>query len=184
MNKPSLLDRITIAPLMLALMIGCTGCERETRSLHALPSQATTMSQRGAGMATTSLAERYEKNAYALSQGKQLFKTYNCSGCHAQGGGGSGPALMDDVWIYGAEPEDVFASIAQGRANGMPSFGGRIPEYQIWQLVAYVRSMTGLVSADATPGRNDAMQAKPSEQLADKQPPRPPDASTDSGPRK
>jgi hypothetical protein len=32
--------------------------------------------------------------------------------------------------------------------------------------------MTGLIAGDAAPGRNDALQAKPSEQLADEQPPR------------
>jgi hypothetical protein len=66
---------------------------------------------------------------------------------------------MDADWIYGAEPENVFTSIARGRPNGMPAFGTRIPEYQMWQLVAYVRSMTGLVETNARPGRNDAMQA-------------------------
>ena len=79
---------------------------------------------------------------------------------------------MDADWIYGGQPDNVYASIARGRPNGMPAFGNRIPEYQVWQLVAYVRSMTGLVGNNAAPGRNDAIQAKPSEQLADKQPPR------------
>ena len=55
-----------------------------------------------------------------------------------------GPPLMDDEWIYGSEPENIFATIVEGRPNGMPSFRGRIPDYQVWQLVAYVRSMSGL----------------------------------------
>ena len=46
-----------------------------------------------------------EGNAYAVAQGKRLFRWYNCSGCHATGGGGDwGPALMDDKWIYGVAP--------------------------------------------------------------------------------
>jgi cytochrome c oxidase cbb3-type subunit 3 len=107
-----------------------------------------------------------------MSQGKMFFAAYNCTGCHAQGGGDKGPALMDDVWIYGADPANVFTSIVDGRPNGMPAFRDRIPEYQVWQLVAYVRSMSGLVSSDAAPGRNDAMQAKIPEQATDKQPPK------------
>ena len=31
---------------------------------------------------------------------------------------------MDDKWIYGYEPEQIFATISQGRPNGMPAFGG------------------------------------------------------------
>ena len=45
----------------------------------------------------------------------------------------------------------------------MPSFGGHIPDEQVWQLAAYVRSMSGLVPKDAAPSRDDAIQAKPSE---------------------
>ena len=41
----------------------------------------------------------------------------------------------------------------------MPSFGGHIPTQQIWQLVAYVQSMSGQVPATAAPGRNDDQMA-------------------------
>lgn len=187
MAKRSPGKRMRMAPLAAVLLIACSGCEREERNLRTLPSQATTVGAASAAQPQTGVAQparlmlagHYERNAYAVSQGRQLFNIYNCSGCHAQGGGGSGPALMDDLWIYGAEPENVFASIVWGRPNGMPSFGRHIPEYQVWQIVAYVRSMTGLISADAAPGRSDAMQAKPSEQLADTQPPRRAGASVD-----
>jgi cytochrome c oxidase cbb3-type subunit III len=102
---------------------------------------------------------RSDSNAYAVSQGKQLFSWYNCAGCHAHGGGGIGPPLMDSKWRYGAEPAAIYTSIVDGRPNGMPSFAGRIPETQVWQLVAYVRSMSGLVRSDVAPGRADGMQA-------------------------
>src|SRR5216110_3130968 len=47
----------------------------------------------------------YEENAYAISEGQRLYNAYNCSGCHANGGGGIGPPLMDDLWAYGHRPE-------------------------------------------------------------------------------
>lgn len=115
-------------------------------------------------LASASRAEpvknRYEENAYHMAEGKRLYTAFNCVGCHAHGGGGMGPPLMDDKWIYGSNPENVFATIVQGRPNGMPSFMGRIPDYQVWQLAAYVRSMSGLVRKDAAPGRSDHMQVK------------------------
>jgi len=102
----------------------------------------------------------YEGNAYALSQGQKLFEQYNCSGCHFHGGGGIGPALMDDEWIYGSTPAKVYASIAEGRPNGMPSFGGRIPADQVWKLVVYVRSLSNLEPPAAISPRSDEMEAK------------------------
>ena len=100
----------------------------------------------------------YEGNAFHMSEGKRLFRWFNCTGCHANGGGGSGPALMDDKWIYGGEIDEIYLTIVQGRPNGMPAFGGKIPSQQIWQLAAYVRSMGGHGPKSARPGRDDHMQ--------------------------
>ena len=38
-----------------------------------------------------------------------------------------GPALMDDAWIYGGRLDQIYNSIYQGRPNGMPAWGGKIP---------------------------------------------------------
>jgi cytochrome c oxidase cbb3-type subunit 3 len=78
---------------------------------------------------------------------------------------------MDNVWIYGSEPANVFATIVQGRPNGMPAFGHRIPEKEVWELVAYVRSLSGLASSQAAPSRADAIHAGKPESNVDRQPP-------------
>ncbi|HUK49300.1 MAG TPA: c-type cytochrome [Terriglobales bacterium] len=84
----------------------------------------------------------YIGNQIALREGRRLFVWYNCSGCHGgRGGGGMGPSLRDPVWIYGGDDAHVFASIAEGRAKGMPAWGTKIPQDQIWKLVAYIKSM-------------------------------------------
>ena len=49
----------------------------------------------------------------------------------------------------------------------MPSFRGRIPEEQAWEIVAYVRSMSGLVSSEAAPNRSDTLLGAPPENLRD-----------------
>jgi len=143
------------------------------------------MSELQAGPATPRppAIDPYSTNAYAVNEGKRLYSWYNCEGCHARGGGGIGPPLMDATWIYGAEPANIFATIVQGRPNGMPSFRGRMPEYQVWQLVAYVRSMSGLLRKDVAPSRDDHIQAKKPEQSQEKATPREssiPPASTQS----
>jgi cytochrome c oxidase cbb3-type subunit III len=109
----------------------------------------------------------YQNNAYAINEGKRLFDSYNCSGCHAHGGGAIGPPLMDQRWIYGSDPANVFATIVEGRPNGMPSFRGKVPDFQVAELVAYVRSMTGLAGGLWGPGRNDSMNVKKPESRVD-----------------
>ncbi|HVV52479.1 MAG TPA: c-type cytochrome [Polyangia bacterium] len=78
----------------------------------------------------------------ARVQGRELFVRYNCAGCHGgRAGGGMGPSLRDPSWRYGSTPDRVFNSIAQGRGQGMPAWGARLDEKQIWELAAYVASL-------------------------------------------
>ncbi|MGZ3182172.1 MAG: c-type cytochrome [Telluria sp.] len=143
---------------MLLLLL--SGCEREKRPLTLPPAASDTQHHTAAARRPAlSLHNPYEDNAWAASQGKALFKRFNCAGCHGQGGGGIGPALMDAKWLYGADPGSVFQSIAYGRPNGMPAFKDHVPEDQIWQLVAYVRSMSGQLSKNVAPSRGDNTQA-------------------------
>jgi cytochrome c oxidase cbb3-type subunit 3 len=145
-----------------------TACERESRRFDPpIPG-----ARIGAQADAAAMISHYEGNAQALANGKRLFGWYNCKGCHASGGGNSGPALMDDVWIYGSDPATIYQTIYGGRPNGMPAYGGRIPEDQIWQLVAYVRSLAGLGPQDAAPNRDDAMLGHPPEAELDKQKPK------------
>jgi cytochrome c oxidase cbb3-type subunit III len=174
--------------LAAALALGSgLGCERETRRFRELPPTASANTslrlsplQPGPPVRVVRIRSAYEDNAYAASEGKRLFSQFNCVGCHAHGGGAMGPPLMDDEWIYGSDPENIFASIVQGRPNGMPAFGGKVATSQVWQLAAYIRSMSGLLAKDVAPAREDALYGAPQEQATTEQPPvessRPPEA--------
>jgi len=102
-------------------------------------------------------AKLYDNNANAIARGQQLYLQMNCVGCHAHGGGGMGPALMDDEWRYGSRIDQVATSIAQGRPNGMPAWRAKLTEDQIWDLAAYVRSLSGLPSKDAVSSRTEGI---------------------------
>lgn len=137
-------------------------CERERRPFRdlpaaAAPSHAASRPGLSAGPPAppADATSPFQRNAWAQSEGKRLFTSYNCVGCHANGGGGIGPALMDDEWRYGFGPGDIRDAIVNGLPNGMPSFRNKIPDYQVWQLVAYVQSMSGQNPIDAAPGRSD-----------------------------
>lgn len=167
----------TLALAVLAL----SACQREDREVRPSPVGSESREQvalidlsPGEPQPTTHTsgkAKEFEGNAYHLSQGKKLFTWFNCSGCHAQGGGGMGPALIDDRWIYGGSIENIVQTIREGRPNGMPSFRGRIPDDQIWELAAYVRSMSGNVPSSAAPARSDSLHPHPSENRTTPSPP-------------
>lgn len=148
-----------------------SSCSRETRVLRQPPPandilntvQISGLNPGANSIPTPPTSNIYQESAYAVSEGQKLYEQYNCVGCHAHGGGGIGPALMDSNWIYGSEPGNIFATITQGRPNGMPSFRNRIPQYQVWEIVAYVRSMSGLLPKGVSPSRSDEMNVKPSE---------------------
>jgi len=147
---------------LAGLTLALSSCKREERDFRPDAPFARTVR----------FTEEYQNNAYALAEGKRLFRAFNCNGCHANGGGGIGPPLMDDTWIYGSSPDDIFTTLSAGRPNGMPAFGEKLPAYQIWQLVAYVRSMSGLAGSSAAPGRDDHLNAGPPENSRPQETPR------------
>jgi cytochrome c oxidase cbb3-type subunit 3 len=160
------------ARVAVGLLAMLTACDREQRRLRESPPSTTPsaivrVSELQPGTpkdTTTHTANPYENNAYAISEGQRLFGWYNCAGCHSNGGGGMGPPLMDEKWIYGSAPENIYATIVQGRPNGMPSFGGRIPTTQVWQIVSYVRSLSSLTPSAARSSRSDHMMMAPGSQ--------------------
>jgi cytochrome c oxidase cbb3-type subunit 3 len=180
------------ALLALGLVAVLCGCEREARrfdkpphdaaataaplrsALEPGPLAADTAPRRAASGAAPQqppdahAGNRREDNAWEVAQGKRWFRWYNCNGCHANGGGDSGPPLMDAQWRYGHEPAQIVASILEGRPNGMPTFQGRIPEEQVWQIAAYIRSMSGQLRTDVAPGRSDALSPGEPEQRRDR----------------
>ena len=88
------------------------------------------------------LTNPYEGDKRAIATGGTLFVAYNCLDCHgAEGSGAVGPSFQDGRWHFGGTAGAVFESIYQGRPDGMPAWGGRISNDQIWMLTAYVRSL-------------------------------------------
>lgn len=143
-------DPRMFAALAAGLVLGA--CEREEARLEreAVPSGAnpqvvrTSELQPGTPVPGARLVNPFEGSDEAVHKGETFFTWFNCAGCHgALGGGGIGPPLRDDDWIYGGRPDQIYMSILQGRPQGMPSYGGRIPDEVAWQIVEYVLSLGG-----------------------------------------
>jgi len=175
--------RIVITVLIAAAL---SACYREKREFQSPPSTSPSDPLKASewrpgdrpalvpGSKPTPDRSHLGENAYAVNQGKRLFRWYNCSGCHGGGGGGGmGATLSDAGWRYGHEPAAIYATIVEGRPNGMPAFGGRIPDDQVWQLVAYVRSLSGQLRKDVAPSRSDSLSGAPPENERDNATPKP-----------
>ena len=162
-------SRFRVSTLAFALgALVLAGCDREDRHSRAKPvtetipageSPDTIYPGTGTAPPLDARAALYDNNAPALAEGQMLYTQMNCVGCHSHGGGGMGPALMDDEWRYGGRIDQIAATIAEGRPNGMPAWRGKLTQDQIWKLAAYVRSLSGQPSKDAVSSRADAMSA-------------------------
>ena len=162
--------------MLAALLLAMGGCESEQRQFRAqtwvpatIPQVSVLRAGPGGWPASSppdqvaapparSTDQPFQDNRWAVGEGKRLYSWFNCAGCHSPGGGGGmGPPFIDADWRYGNAPHEVFASIVEGRPNGMPSFRDRMPAADTWKLVAYVRTLGALTPKDVWPARADEM---------------------------
>src|SRR5215470_7755906 len=87
----------------------------------------------------------------AILAGKKLYEE-SCQLCHGgDARGGRGPALATGEFLHGSEDGQIFENIHQGIAGTqMPGFD-LLPN-EIWQLVSYIRSLSGTVSGEKVSG--------------------------------
>lgn len=85
----------------------------------------------------------------AAIEGTKLFKT-NCETCHGPQGHGDGPVgvSLDPKPVNLAELQTVasddyiFWRISEGRpGTSMPAWKSILPEEQIWQIIAFIRTL-------------------------------------------
>jgi cytochrome c oxidase cbb3-type subunit III len=82
------------------------------------------------------------KNAAILGAGKAVF-SQTCAACHGPNGGGTvGPNLTDGFWLAGGKPDQILATIRQGRVQkGMPAWGMQLGEARVRDVAAYIVSL-------------------------------------------
>lgn len=123
--------------------------------------------QPGAPSPAPEVKNPFAGDARAIADGERLYNQFGCAGCHAGGGGGMGPPLIDAEWIYGSAPANLFASIIEGRPQGMPSFRDRITPEDAWRLVSYLRALGGIEGELPKGAQADALQPYATENLKD-----------------
>jgi mono/diheme cytochrome c family protein len=82
-------------------------------------------------------------NPQAVKEGRTLYMTHGCSGCHGLlGGGGMGKPILDDTWAFGSDDETLF-KLTRGELpqQTMPKSEIGLTDEQVWKVLAYVRSL-------------------------------------------
>lgn len=125
-----------------------------------------------------SLKSPYQDFAKVAEEGHQKFMSAGCNGCHGgTGGGGMGPPLTNQVWVYGSDDDTLFRLISLGSdelkkqgynrkgsenvVGPMPPMGGvlKSPD-DVWKVIAWIRSINPS-SAKASPSASAAPPAAP-----------------------
>ena len=106
-----------------------------------------------AAFAQTEDVRNPHATAADVAAGAKIFRSH-CAQCHgAKGGGGLGPNLTTGVFYHGSTDADLYNNITGGIAGtAMP--GSFFDGTQVWQIVAFVRSLSQV--AAATPPTGDA----------------------------
>jgi cytochrome c oxidase cbb3-type subunit 3 len=98
--------------------------------------------------------EQIATDPQAREMGQRLFLN-SCAQCHGSDAGGSKgfPNLTDKDWLYGGSPENIKATITNGRGGVMPAFGAVLDANQLKDVANYVRTLSGLPADDLKAAR-------------------------------
>ncbi|MDO6484583.1 cytochrome-c oxidase, cbb3-type subunit III [Shimia thalassica] len=108
----------------------------------------------------TAISGDAELNAYAVSAGAAVFKTW-CAQCHGSGAAGAVgyPNLLDNDWLWGGDIEAIHTTVSHGirneddddaRYSEMPAFGEMLEPEEIVQVVNFVMTLSGEEANDAS----------------------------------
>jgi mono/diheme cytochrome c family protein len=92
-------------------------------------------------------------------EGQKIYMAAGCNGCHGgTGGGGMGPPLTNQVWVYGSDDDTLFRLVALG-SDGLQKQGytrkgsenvvGPMPpqgtivksDDDLWKIIAWIRTI-------------------------------------------
>jgi cytochrome c oxidase cbb3-type subunit III len=117
-------------------------------SLQAHAALLASAPQSGAPLTDSAIAA-FVADIDIRARGREVYASY-CASCHAADGGGMiGPNLVDDYYIHGARPADIYRVVEDGVLDkGMPPWGKSLKPEQLRGVVAYIVSLRGTVPAN------------------------------------
>jgi mono/diheme cytochrome c family protein len=156
----TVLKAMTVILLPLVVGLGA-GFAQEKPATPAKGDQAENLTPLGRveNAPKGTLKNPYTDNKQAIEAGRGLFFGYGCNGCHGgTGGGGMGPPINNEVWIYGSDDDTLFRLITLGSdelqkrgyfRQGMEAVVAPMPpvgqlvksDGDLWKIIAFVRSV-------------------------------------------
>jgi mono/diheme cytochrome c family protein len=115
-----------------------------------------------------SLKSPYTDSGSVAPEGQKIYMAAGCNGCHGgTGGGGMGPPLTNQVWVYGNDDDTLFRVIALGSdelqkqgysRKGSESVVGPMPPMgnivksadDLWKIIAWIRSINPSAAGGAS----------------------------------
>jgi cytochrome c len=115
----------------------------------------------------------------AAGEGQKVFMAAGCNGCHGgTGGGGMGPPLTNEIWVYGSDDDTLFRLIALGSdglkaegysRKGSESVVGPMPPHgkivksseDMWKIIAWIRSINPSSAGGGTAAAGGGGDAAP-----------------------
>jgi mono/diheme cytochrome c family protein len=143
---------------LLLVMVLAAGClwAQEKKEPESPSTPTTTATPVSPHPATISPEDKARKNPVkftdvSVARGKKIYKT-QCALCHGEKGDGKGelaadmkltmPDFTNPDTLKDRTDGELFAIIGTGR-EPMPGQAGRMPEAQRWNLVNYLRALSG-----------------------------------------
>jgi hypothetical protein len=126
-----------------------------------------------------SLKSPYADFKKVAEEGHQKFMGAGCNGCHGgTGGGGMGPPLTNQIWVYGSDDDTLFRLIALGSdelqkqgysRKGSESVVGPMPQMGTvvksaddeWKIIAWIRSINPSSAGGSSPSASAAPSTPP-----------------------
>ena len=97
-----------------------------------------------------------EGNREAIRNGGTMFRT-RCAGCHGPDARGDRGPDLTGLWASGVSDDRIFDTVRDGvPGTDMPAADpARVPDREIWQMLAYVRTVAASAPTSAAAGNPD-----------------------------
>lgn len=131
--------------LCLLSLTACSDPAQDVSSAAAAPPLPTTI----VAAAAASEFPTYIDASSEVIEGARLFGYKRCAECHSDAGImlGAGNGNIDTI----------ATAIRDGRPGGMPAYGGKLTDAQIWQIAAFVKALDARDGGGTVQGGVDLM---------------------------
>lgn len=131
---------LSVSSVLLVAGCASSGVGSQPAASAAEPAAPPAPAAASAASPSSPAAAFYEDEA-AQTRASQLFRAVCTGYCHTtEGAGREAPDLFDCESDHGGSDQEIFDVITAGLPDTqMQAFGGKLPDEDLWRIVAYLR---------------------------------------------